>query len=74
MTRGLGLAAAGVVVGIAAAVQLTRLLGNLLYGVSPRDPAVFAIAAAVLAVAAIGACSVPAWRAMRVDPLDALRS
>ena len=74
MMRGLALAATGVVVGIAAAIEMTRLLGHLLYGVSPRDPLVFSVSAAVLAVAAAAACAVPAWRAMRVDPLDALRS
>ena len=74
MTRGLGLAGVGVAVGIAFAIQLTRLLGTLLYGVSPHDPVIFAVSAGVLAVTAAGACSVPAWKATRVDPLDALRS
>jgi predicted permease len=73
MGRGLALSAAGVVVGAAAAMALTRLLGNLLYQVSPRDPLAFGLAFIVMAIASSVACVLPAWRAMRTDPLLALR-
>jgi predicted permease len=64
----------GLAVGIPAAIASTRLLRGLLYGVSPTDPLVFVgVSAAMLAVA-IAACCVPARRAMRLDPLVALRS
>ena len=71
--RGLALSAAGVALGAAAAVELTRLLGNLLYHVSPRDPAAFAAAFGVMACASLAACLLPAWRATRTDPLLAMR-
>jgi predicted permease len=73
LSRGLALSAAGVVVGVGAAIQLTRLLGNLLFEVSPRDPAVFGLAFLVMATMSAVACVVPAWRATRIDPLLALR-
>jgi macrolide transport system ATP-binding/permease protein len=73
MSQGLVLTAGGVVLGAVAALQLTRLMGYLLYKVSPRDPVVFGAAFAVLAVASLAACFVPAWRATRTDPLGALR-
>jgi putative ABC transport system permease protein len=73
LSRGLALSAAGVAVGVGAAIQLTRLLGNLLFEVSPRDPAVFGLAFLVMATASTVACVVPAWRATRTDPLLALR-
>jgi len=52
----------------------TRLLGYLLYRVSPRDPVVFGSAFLVMMVAALAACFVPAWRAARTNPLQALRN
>src|SRR5437667_52407 len=58
----------------AAALELTRLMGYLLYNVSPRDPWAFGSAFAVIAVASLAACLVPAWRATRTDPLQALRA
>jgi putative ABC transport system permease protein len=64
----------GLAVGIAAAVGLTRVLSTLLVDVSPRDPVTFAIVAIVLSVAALLGCLVPARRAMRVDPVVALRN
>jgi len=73
MTRGLALTAGGLALGLAAALLLTRLLGYLLYKVSPRDPVAFGAACAVIAAAAFIACLVPAWRAARTDPLAALR-
>ncbi len=73
MTRGLILAGVGVIVGVAAAVGVTRLLGDLLYRVSPRDPMVFGSALLVMLTASVAACLVPAWRATRVDPVQALR-
>jgi hypothetical protein len=60
--------------GIALALLLTRLLGNLLYQVSPRDPLAFAAAFAVMTVASVAACFLPAWRATRTDPIRALRA
>jgi predicted permease len=73
MVKGFALTAAGVVLGTTSALLLTRLLGYLLYKVSPRDPLAFGSAFAVIAIAALGACFVPAWRATRTDPLHALR-
>ncbi len=71
---GFALTAAGMVVGGIAAVGLTRLLGYLLYKVSPRDPATFGFAVAIMTIASLVACLFPAWRAMRIDPVQALRN
>jgi putative ABC transport system permease protein len=73
LSRGLALMASGVALGAAVALGLTRLLGNLLYKVSPRDPLAFGSALAVMIVAALAACFLPAWRATRTDPARALR-
>jgi ABC-type antimicrobial peptide transport system permease subunit len=73
MSRGLALTAAGIVGGTAAALASTRLLGYLLYNVSPRDPTSFGSAFVVIIVASLAACFLPAWRATRTDPLQALR-
>jgi macrolide transport system ATP-binding/permease protein len=71
--RGLTLTLAGIFLGAAAALGLTRLLGYLLYKVSPRDPLAFGSATLVLTVVSLIACFLPAWRATRVDPIVALR-
>jgi predicted permease len=73
MSRGLALTAGGVLLGAAAALGLTRLLGNLLYKVSPRDPLAFGSAFVVMTIASLAACLLPAWRATRTDPARALR-
>jgi len=73
LSQGLALTAGGVVLGAAAALSLTRLMGNLLYNVSPRDPLAFGSAFVVLAIAALAACFLPAFRAARTDPVRALR-
>ncbi len=71
--QGMGVALAGIMVGLAAALGLTRLMANLLFEVKPNDPLTFAVVAATLAAAAMAACCLPAVRASRVDPLVALR-
>jgi putative ABC transport system permease protein len=71
--EGMRLALIGAVVGIVAALALTRLLQGMLYGVSAHDPLTYAAVAAVLASVAAVACWLPAWRATRVDPIVALR-
>jgi len=73
LSKGVVLAAVGLTIGVGAALLLTRLLGYLLYGVSPRDPFVFGSAFAVIGFASLAACWVPARRAMRTEPLVALR-
>ena len=73
MSRGLVLTGGGVVLGAAVALALTRLLGNLLYKVSPRDPVAFGSALALMMIVSLAACFLPAWRATRTDPSRALR-
>ena len=70
---GLTVTVIGVIAGAACAFETTRLMGYLLYQVSPRDPAVFAAALVVVTVSAAAACVIPAWRATRTDPVQALR-
>jgi ABC-type antimicrobial peptide transport system permease subunit len=74
MKDGLVMTATGVVVGALAALGLTRLLGDMLYKVSPRDPLAFGSALLVMLIAASVACFLPAWRAARTDPMRALRN
>ena len=71
--RGLALAGAGVLVGAAGALAATRLLASLLFEVSPTDPIVLGAVALVVIAAASFAAVPPAWRAVRLDPLAALR-
>jgi len=71
--QGMQLVATGVLLGIIAAVALTRLMSNLLFAVSARDPLVFGFIAVLLATIALMAAYVPARRAARVDPIVALR-
>ena len=72
--HGMSLAAAGIAIGIAAAWALTQVLRGLLFGVSPHDPPTFAAIAALIAAVALVASYLPARRAMRVDPVLALRA
>jgi predicted permease len=71
--EGMLLAAIGIVAGAAGALALTKLLESLLYEIKPRDPATFIAAAIAVAAASALACYIPARRAMRVDPIVALR-
>ena len=73
IAQGLFLTSIGVAGGAVAAFELTRLLGYLLYQVSPRDPRAFASAFIIVAIASLAACVVPAWRATQTDPIQALR-
>ena len=73
LQHGLKLAAIGVAIGIAASLGLTRLMSSLLFGVSATDPLTFTGVAILLTAVALAACYVPARRAMRVDPMVALR-
>jgi putative ABC transport system permease protein len=71
--EGTRMALLGVVIGIVAALGLTRLMSNQLFGVTAQDPLTFGGVALSLVIVAIAACYVPARRAMRVDPIVALR-
>jgi putative ABC transport system permease protein len=73
LSEGMRLIIFGALLGIAAALGLTRLMADMLYGVSPTDPLIFLGGIVLLAVVSLGACYVPARRAMRVDPIVALR-
>jgi ABC-type lipoprotein release transport system permease subunit len=73
LRQGLLLILAGTVLGVAASVALTRFLASMLFEVTPTDPMTFALVVVLLAGVAILACWIPARRAMRVDPMVALR-
>jgi predicted permease len=71
--QGVKLALAGVAIGIAGGLMLTRLMSELLYGVHATDPLTYGAVAVLLLLVALAACFIPARRAMRVDPMVALR-
>jgi len=73
LKQGAKMALVGVAIGIGAAFALTRLMTNLLFGVTAQDPLTFASVATLLILVALSACCIPARRAMRVDPVVALR-
>jgi ABC-type antimicrobial peptide transport system permease subunit len=73
LSRGFALMSGGVLLGAVVAIGFTRLLGKLLYNVSPHDPRAFGVAFGVMTVATLLACLIPAWRATRTDPAEALR-
>ena len=73
LAQGAKIAGAGVVIGMVASFGLTRLMANLLFSVSAADPLTFAAVAMLLMLVALIACYIPAQRALRVDPVIALR-
>jgi len=73
LRQGVRAVVAGIAIGILAALALTRFMSSLLYGVTPADGLTFAVVAVLLLLVAVAACAIPARRAMRVDPIVALR-
>jgi putative ABC transport system permease protein len=73
LNQGLALALTGVAIGVGAGFALTRLMNNLLFHVRATDPATFVEIALLFTIVALSASVVPAWRALRVDPMTALR-
>jgi predicted permease len=72
--QGMGLALMGIIAGLIGALGLTRLMSSLLFGVKPTDPFTFFSVLALLLIVALSACLFPAGRAMRIDPMIALRA
>jgi putative ABC transport system permease protein len=72
--QGVTTAVAGIAIGLAGALALSRTIEGLLFGVQSTDPVTFAGVAALLLGVALTACAIPAWRATRVDPTRALRA
>ena len=71
--QGMRPALIGLAVGIVSSLVLGRLLAGLVFVIAPTDPLTFAAASAVLSAVALAACAVPAWRATRVQPTEALQ-
>ena len=74
LREGMSFIIIGLPIGLAGAFALTRLLSSLLFGVKATDPLTFSCAAVLLAFVAFAACQIPARRALRVDPMTALRT
>jgi ABC-type antimicrobial peptide transport system permease subunit len=74
VSEGLALAVAGVLVGLAGSLALSRALSGFLFAVDPADPAALAGSAVLLLAVAAAASAIPAWRASRIDPLVAMRN
>src|SRR5262249_28382489 len=73
ISQGITLTAIGIVIGTVGALLLARLIANLLYNVNPRDLLSYGVGLAIMTIAALAACLMPAMRAMRIDPVRALR-
>jgi putative ABC transport system permease protein len=73
MAQGIAIAGAGMVLGLAGALALNRVMASLLFGVQPTDPATFVVVSATIVTVAVIACFLPARRASRVDPMVVLR-
>jgi len=73
LRRGITLTLIGVAFGVVATLGVTRLISSMIFGVSPYDPLTFVAVAAILSIVALLACYIPARRAMKVDPMVALR-
>jgi ABC-type antimicrobial peptide transport system permease subunit len=73
LQKGIVLAAVGVIAGVILSASTASMMASLLYGVRPRDPAVFLIVPLLLLAVAVLASYIPAWRATKVDPMAALR-
>ena len=73
LTRGMLLVGSGIAIGTGTAIALARLMQSLLYGIAPTDPPSYLLAVGVVMLVALAACYIPARRAMRVDPMVALR-
>jgi putative ABC transport system permease protein len=71
--RGMVMTAIGLVAGVGGSLMLTKIIGRMLFGVKPTDPLTYAVVSLVLLAVALAACWVPARRALRIDPLAALR-
>ena len=73
LRQGLAVIASGLIIGIVAALGATRLIEGALWGVTPSDPPTYGVVIAAITLVALFACLVPAYRAMKVDPLTAIR-
>jgi ABC-type antimicrobial peptide transport system permease subunit len=73
LRQGMTLVLIGIAVGLAGALALARLLSGLLFGITPTDPVTFTVVPLLLGAVALAACWLPARRATKVDPMEALR-
>jgi ABC-type antimicrobial peptide transport system permease subunit len=73
LAQGAAMSAIGAAIGLGAALPLTRLMGTLLFAVSAADPMTYFCVVALLFGVSLAACWLPAWRAARLNPVDALR-
>lgn len=71
--EGMALAIIGIGVGVLASIAVGRLLSSIVYGVSVHEPRIFASVASLLAIISAAACTIPAHRASRINPIAALR-